>query len=106
MILEFTTDQYVTRARNVAVTQYASIKSSHYSKLVLILPLVVRLFIDTQNKLVALHSAPIRTHEETDFSPRSEIYRLGSVDKAVFYKRSVLLLGVLVGLITGTPSIY
>jgi hypothetical protein len=32
---------------------------------------VVRLFIGTQNRLVALHSALIKTHEETDISPHS-----------------------------------
>jgi hypothetical protein len=36
---------------------------------------VVRLFIGTQNRLVALHSALIKVHEETDLSPRSVIYR-------------------------------
>ena len=36
---------------------------------------VVRLFIGTQNRLVALHSALIKAHEETDLSPRSVIYR-------------------------------
>jgi hypothetical protein len=37
---------------------------------------VVRLFIGTQNRLVALHSALIQAHEETNNSPRSVIYRL------------------------------
>ena len=32
---------------------------------------VVRLFIGTQNRLVALHSALIQAHEETNNSPRS-----------------------------------
>jgi hypothetical protein len=36
---------------------------------------VVRLFIDTQNRLVALHSAIIKAHEETDNSPHPVIYR-------------------------------
>ena len=36
---------------------------------------VVRLFIGTQNRLVALHSALIKAHEEADLSPRSVIYR-------------------------------
>ncbi len=37
---------------------------------------VVRVFIDTQNRLVVLHSVPIKTHEETDISgPHSVIYR-------------------------------
>ena len=38
-------------------------------------PVVVRLFIGTQNRLVALHSALIKAHEEADLSPRSVIYR-------------------------------
>ena len=37
---------------------------------------VVRIFIGTQNKLVSIHSDPIRAHEETDLNPHSEIYRL------------------------------
>ncbi len=36
---------------------------------------VVRLFIDTQNRLVALHSSLIKAHEVADLSPRSVIYR-------------------------------
>ena len=36
---------------------------------------VVRLFIGTQNRLVALHSALIKAHEEAGISPRSVIYR-------------------------------
>ena len=36
---------------------------------------VVRLFIGTQNRLVALHSALIKAHEEADISPHSVIYR-------------------------------
>jgi hypothetical protein len=36
---------------------------------------VVRLFIGTQNRLVAFHSALIKAHEEADISPRSVIYR-------------------------------
>ncbi len=36
---------------------------------------VVRLFIDTHNRLVDLHSALIKDHEEVDLSPRSVIYR-------------------------------
>jgi hypothetical protein len=36
---------------------------------------VVRLFIGTQNRLVALHSAHIKAHEEEDISPHSVIYR-------------------------------
>jgi hypothetical protein len=36
---------------------------------------VVRLFIDTQNRLVALHTALIKAHEETDISPHTVIYR-------------------------------
>jgi hypothetical protein len=36
---------------------------------------VVRLFVDTQNRLVVLHSTLIKAHEETDISPRSVIYR-------------------------------
>jgi hypothetical protein len=37
--------------------------------------LVVRFFIGTHNRLVALHSTLIKTHEETDISPDSVIYR-------------------------------
>jgi hypothetical protein len=37
--------------------------------------LVVRLFIDTQNRLVTLNSVLIKSHEETDISPHSVIYR-------------------------------
>ena len=36
---------------------------------------VVRLFIGTQNRLVTLHSALIKDHEETDLSPHSVIIR-------------------------------
>jgi hypothetical protein len=53
---------------------------------------VVRLFIGTQNRLVALHSALIKAHEETDLSPRSVIYRpVGSTMQLVtkFYKKIV-----------------
>jgi hypothetical protein len=45
---------------------------------------VVRLFIDTQNRLVTLHSTLIKTHEETDISPCSVIYRpVGSTRQLV-----------------------
>jgi hypothetical protein len=45
---------------------------------------VVRLFIGTQNRLVALHSALIKAHEETDLSPCSVIYRpIGSTMQLV-----------------------
>jgi hypothetical protein len=36
---------------------------------------VVRLFIDTQNRLVTLHTVRTKTHEETDNNPSSVIYR-------------------------------
>jgi hypothetical protein len=39
------------------------------------LSLVVRFFIDTQNRLVVLHSVLVKDHEETDINPRSVIYR-------------------------------
>jgi hypothetical protein len=45
-----------------------------------VMKVVVRLFIGTQNRLVALHSALIKAHEEADISPRSVIYRpVGSI---------------------------
>jgi hypothetical protein len=44
---------------------------SHYGNV----KVVVRHFIGTQNRLVVLHSALIKAHEETDLSPRSVIYR-------------------------------
>ncbi len=41
---------------------------------------VIRLFVDTQNRLVVLHSVLIKTHEETDIRPHSVIYRVSSVN--------------------------
>jgi hypothetical protein len=35
----------------------------------------VRFFIDTQNRLVDLHTVPFKVHEETDIRPRSVNYR-------------------------------
>jgi hypothetical protein len=50
----------------------------------MIVTVVVRLFISTQNRLVTLHSALIKAHEETVNSPRSVIYRpLGSTMQLV-----------------------
>jgi hypothetical protein len=44
---------------------------SHYGNV----KVVVRHFICTQNRLMVLHSALIKAHEETDLSPHSVIYR-------------------------------
>jgi hypothetical protein len=44
----------------------------HYLRAALV---VFQLFIDTQNRLVTLHSVLIKVHEETDISPHSVIYR-------------------------------
>ncbi len=49
---------------------------------------VVRLFIGTQNRSVALHSALIKTHEEVDLSPCSVIYRPVGSTMQLFTKLS------------------
>ena len=51
---------------------------------------VVRLFIDTQNRLVTLHSVLIKTHEETDNSPNSVIYRPVGSTKQCFKEISLV----------------
>ncbi len=55
------------------------------------LNIVVRFFLDTQNRLVTLHSTLLKVHEETDIGPRSVIYRFRRIDKAFFFKKNIYL---------------
>jgi hypothetical protein len=63
---------------NIGITSiwcpHATIYVSSYSY-ICVLIVVVRLFIDTQNRLVTLHSSLIKAHKEADISPHSVIYR-------------------------------
>jgi hypothetical protein len=42
---------------------------------------VVRIFIDTQNRLVTLHTVLIKSHEETEIRMISVIYPVGSTNQ-------------------------
>jgi hypothetical protein len=77
------------------VNEIIMIIIKHLKKLVV----VVRLFIDTQNRLVALHSVLVKAHEETDTRPHSVIHRpIGSTKQCS--KINQILASLLVFLVT------